>query len=58
MDARQNADAAFRELNLYGGALEDADRTDNGLAVVLASRALCRELRALSVLIDYKRGDS
>lgn len=53
MNARSEADAAQRDADAYAGALEDADRTDNGLGLMLAARAICLELRALGTTLDY-----
>ena len=53
MHARHEADEARANLSRYAGALEDADRTDNGLGNALGLEAVCLELRLLGVIIDY-----
>lgn len=53
MNARSQADSDLRNADAYGGAIEDGRTADPSLAVLLATRAVCSELRVLSVTLDY-----
>ena len=53
MTARREADTARSDVDAYGGRLEDTGTGDAALAVMLAARAICLELRALGTIIDY-----
>jgi hypothetical protein len=53
--ARSEADAARSDVDAYGGRLEDTGAGDPSLALMLGSRAICLELRALATLLDYGR---
>jgi hypothetical protein len=58
MEARAEATNALRAVDNYGGAIEDGRTTDPALAVLLASRAIATELRALGTVIDFARSDA
>lgn len=53
MHARWKADEDLRMADAYGGSIEDGRTSDTALAVLLAARAVCSELRVLSVTLDY-----
>lgn len=58
MHARSAADVAVSNAGSYGGAIEDGRTGDVSLALMLATSAICAELRALGVTLDYVIRDS
>lgn len=56
MDARSQADSDLQNADAYGSAIEDGRTPDTALAVLLAARAVCSELRVLSATLDYAFG--
>jgi hypothetical protein len=56
MHARREADEARTSADTYASRLEDGHGCDDGLPTLLASRAVCLELRALGMVLDYSLG--
>jgi hypothetical protein len=54
MHARHEADSALASADAYGGQIEDGREGDGALAALLAARAVCLELRALGMVINYE----
>jgi hypothetical protein len=52
MHARSAAEDAVLACDVYGGAIEDGRSGDVSLAVLLAARAVCCELRALGTALE------
>lgn len=53
MNARADADEALQSADNYGVQIKDG-MADGDLTVLLAARAVCLELRALSVLLGHE----
>lgn len=56
MEARSAADDAQRDVDRYGGTIEDGGASDQAMMLGLVGRAIVAELRALAVTIDYNGG--
>lgn len=56
MHARHEADDRVKSLEIFAGQIEEGHfmrPADDALALALGAAAICHELRALAVAIDY-----
>lgn len=51
--ARSQAQKALDGVGNYGWAIEDGRTSDPAVATLLAAEAICTELRALGVTLEY-----